>query len=75
MVSPTPPCLGAISFGLVNPVDTRRNGLTDPYHQFGSVPDWACEGDYAVYDPAGSECAALRGKVPRCQSLVSGCYR
>ncbi|GFZ51462.1 carboxypeptidase C [Saitozyma sp. JCM 24511] len=51
------------------------NGLTDPYHQFGSVPDWACEGDYAVYDPAGSECAALRGKVPRCQSLVSGCYR
>nr|ODN88617.1 cathepsin A (carboxypeptidase C) [Cryptococcus depauperatus CBS 7841] len=51
------------------------NGLTDPYHQFGSVPDWACDSPYAVYDPQDEECSALRTKASRCQSLISGCYR
>lgn len=51
------------------------NGITDPYVQFASVPDWACEGPYAVYDdPDGPECQALRTKVPTCQRLVKSCY-
>ncbi|WWC91365.1 uncharacterized protein L201_006308 [Kwoniella dendrophila CBS 6074] len=55
------------------------NGLTDPHAQFGSVPDWACDhslSHYAPYkDPEGPECTALRGKAPRCQNLIAGCYR
>jgi len=51
------------------------NGLTDPYVQMASVPDWACEGPYAVYDdPEGPECQALRTKVPTCQRLIKSCY-
>ncbi|WWC64204.1 uncharacterized protein I303_106812 [Kwoniella dejecticola CBS 10117] len=55
------------------------NGLTDPHAQFGSVPDWACDhslSPYAPYkDPEGPECVSLKAKAPRCQNLVSGCYR
>ncbi|KAI0094232.1 Alpha/Beta hydrolase protein [Irpex rosettiformis] len=51
------------------------NGLTDPYEQFASVPKWACEGPYAVYDdPEGAQCQALRTKVPTCQRLTQSCY-
>jgi len=51
------------------------NGLTDPYEQMGSIPDWACEGPYPVYDdPEGLQCKALRSKVPTCQRLVQSCY-
>jgi len=51
------------------------NGLTEPHTQFASIPDYACEGPYPVYDnPNGAECEALRAKVPTCQSLVSSCY-
>ncbi|WVQ81660.1 hypothetical protein IAT38_003785 [Cryptococcus sp. DSM 104549] len=52
------------------------NGLTDPYNQFGSVPEWACQGPYAPYDdPQGPECVSLEAKAARCQNLISGCYR
>lgn len=51
------------------------NGLTDPYEQMASVPDWACDGPYAVYDPEGSQCQALRSKVPTCQRLIQNCYK
>ncbi|ORY29146.1 carboxypeptidase C [Naematelia encephala] len=55
------------------------DGLTDPYNQFGSVPDWACDktkSPYAVYsDPEGAECVSLRAKAARCQALVSSCYK
>ncbi|KAF9557182.1 hypothetical protein CPC08DRAFT_57845 [Agrocybe pediades] len=51
------------------------NGLTDPYVQMASVPDYACEGPYAVYDdPEGPQCQALRSKVPTCQRLIKACY-
>jgi len=51
------------------------NGLTDPYVQMASIPDYVCEGPYPVYsDPEGPECAALRAKVPTCQRLLSSCY-
>lgn len=52
------------------------NGLTDPYEQMASIPDWACEGPYAVYDdPRGPQCMSLRSKVPTCQRLVQTCYK
>ncbi|EAU81994.2 carboxypeptidase C [Coprinopsis cinerea okayama7 len=51
------------------------NGLTDPYIQYGSVADYACDGPYPVYDdPQGPQCQALRGKIPTCQRLVKSCY-
>jgi len=52
------------------------NGLTDPYIQFGSIPDYVCDGPYPVYDdPKGPECQALRAKVPTCQRLTKSCYQ
>ncbi|EJD54384.1 hypothetical protein AURDEDRAFT_179551 [Auricularia subglabra TFB-10046 SS5] len=50
------------------------NGLTEPKTQFGSVPDFACDGPYAVWDSDSQECRSLRGKVPTCQRLVESCY-
>jgi len=51
------------------------NGLTDPYIQMASVPDYVCDGPYPVYDdPEGPQCQALRTKVPTCQRLVKSCY-
>ncbi|KAF9067341.1 carboxypeptidase C [Rhodocollybia butyracea] len=53
------------------------NGLTNPYVQMGSIPDWACEGPYAVYDdPSGPQCEALRAKVPVSlkHPLINSCY-
>jgi len=51
------------------------NGLTDPYIQMASVPDYACNGPYPIYDdPEGPQCTALRSKVPTCQRLIKGCY-
>ncbi|KAH6919173.1 carboxypeptidase C [Coprinopsis sp. MPI-PUGE-AT-0042] len=52
------------------------NGLTDPYVQYGSIADWACDGPYPVYDdPMGPQCQALRGKIPTCQRLINSCYK
>ena len=52
------------------------NGLTDPYVQMASVPDYACSGPYPIYDdPEGPECMALRTKVPTCQRLIKACYQ
>ena len=51
------------------------NGITDPYIQMASVPDYACDGPYPIYDdPEGPQCAALRSKVPTCQRLIKTCY-
>ncbi|KAI0275295.1 Alpha/Beta hydrolase protein [Gloeopeniophorella convolvens] len=51
------------------------NGITDPYIQMASVPDYACEGPYPVYDdPESPQCVALRSKVPTCQRLIQSCY-
>lgn len=51
------------------------NGLTDPYIQMASVPDYACNGPFPVFNPEGPECKALRAKVPVCQQLIKACYR
>lgn len=51
------------------------NGITDPYIQMASVPDYACNGPYPIYDdPEGPQCVALRTKVPTCQRLIKSCY-
>ncbi|KAG6811216.1 hypothetical protein H0H92_008511 [Tricholoma furcatifolium] len=51
------------------------NGLTDPYVQMASLPDYVCEGPYPVYDdPEGPQCQSLRAKVPTCQRLIKSCY-
>jgi cathepsin A (carboxypeptidase C) len=69
-LAPTPD-LKKINFASV----ILANGLTDPYIQMASVPDYVCDGPYAVYDdPNGVECAALRSKVPTCQRLIQSCY-
>ncbi|KAF8655864.1 hypothetical protein AX16_002947 [Volvariella volvacea WC 439] len=52
------------------------NGLTDPYIQFASIPDYVCEGPFPVYDgPEDPRCAALKTKVPTCQRLIKSCYQ
>ena len=51
------------------------NGITDPHTQMASVPEFACDGPYAVYDdPDGPQCTSLRSKVPTCQRLIQACY-
>ena len=51
------------------------NGITDPYTQMATVPEFACDGPYAVYDdPNGPQCTSLRSKVPTCQRLIQSCY-
>ena len=51
------------------------NGITEPYTQFGTIPDFLCNGPYPVLDDDGPKCAELRSKVPTCQRLVKACYR
>lgn len=52
------------------------NGLTEPATQFASVPEYACDSPYAVYDdPEGQECSSLRSKMARCEKLAETCYR
>jgi cathepsin A (carboxypeptidase C) len=68
------PVPGLININLASVI--LANGLTDPYEQMASIPDWACNGPYAVYDdPDGPQCLALRSKVPTCQRLIQGCYK
>jgi len=50
------------------------NGLTEPYTQFASIPDYMCDGPYAPLDPGGSQCQSLRSKVSTCQGLIKRCY-
>ncbi|KAH8115994.1 serine carboxypeptidase [Phellopilus nigrolimitatus] len=52
------------------------NGITNPYIQDATIPEFACDGPYPIYDdPNGPECTALRGKVPTCQRLIQACYK
>ncbi|CAE7076121.1 unnamed protein product [Rhizoctonia solani] len=50
------------------------NGLTEPHTQFASVPEYACDGPYPVFDTNGPQCTSLRAKVPTCQRLIKSCY-
>ena len=69
-VAPTP---GVVHINLASVI--LANGLTNPLIQMASVPDYACEGPFPVYDdPEGAQCQALRTKVPTCQRLTKSCY-
>lgn len=49
------------------------NGLTEPFTQFASVPEYACRpSEHAFLDE--SSCTSMRTKVPTCQRLQSYCY-
>jgi len=50
------------------------NGITEPYTQFGTIPEFLCNGPYPVLDNDGPKCAELRSKVPTCQRLAKACY-
>lgn len=50
------------------------NGITEPYTQLGTVPDFLCNGPYPILDNDGPKCAELRSKVPTCQRLIKACY-
>ncbi|EJD54382.1 serine carboxypeptidase [Auricularia subglabra TFB-10046 SS5] len=50
------------------------NGMTDPRTQFSAVPEFACEGPYALWDRNSAECAGLRNTATTCARLVEACY-
>ena len=50
------------------------NGLSEPKTQMASVPDFACDGPFHVFDPESQECASLRSKAATCERLVQSCY-
>lgn len=51
------------------------NGLTNPYVQFGSIPEYLCNGPYPVYDdPFGADCITMKAKTLVCQALIKACY-
>ena len=50
------------------------NGHTDSKIQFASIPDYICDGPYALFKSDGPECRAWREKVSTCERLVQTCY-
>ena len=49
------------------------NGLTEPYTQFATVPEYACApSPTAIFDEA--TCTSIRSKVGTCQRLQQFCY-
>jgi len=50
------------------------NGITDPYNQMSTIPEFVCDGPYPVYEPGSPQCEALRTKVGTCQRLINACY-
>lgn len=51
------------------------NGLTNPLVQFASVPEYACSGKYAMFDPNSSTCQSLEQKSNTCHGLISNCNK
>ena len=51
------------------------NGWTNPLEQYSSIPDWICNGPYALFDPESRECRGLRKCLPQCRKLTEACYK
>ena len=66
------PVPGLITINLASII--LANGWTNPFEQYSSIPDWICEGPYALFDPGSRECRGLRRNVPRCRRLIENCY-
>jgi len=69
-VNPVP---GMIKINLASVI--LANGWTNPLEQYSSIPDWICEGPYALFEPNSRECVDLRRSVPRCSKVVELCYK
>ncbi|KAJ7134876.1 peptidase S10 serine carboxypeptidase [Mycena epipterygia] len=50
------------------------NGLTDPLIQMPSVPEYACDGPFAVFDTNSRQCRSLRSRASICERMVKACY-
>lgn len=50
------------------------NGLTEPQTQFASVPDFACRGPYAIFEPDSATCQTLDSKAETCAKMIGACY-
>ena len=64
---------GTIKINLASVI--LANGWTNPLEQYSSIPDWICEGPYALFEPESRECVGLRRSVPRCRRVVETCYK
>ena len=52
------------------------NGMTNRYIQDASIPTYACDGPFPLYDdPEGPECTSLKSKVPTCQRMIDACLK
>jgi len=69
-VDPVP---GTIKINLASVI--LANGWTNPLEQYSSIPDWICEGPYALFEPESRECIGLRRSVPRCRRVTETCYK
>lgn len=49
------------------------NGLTDPYYQFASVPEYACAPSATAFLDE-SACTTMKNKIGTCQKLDTYCY-
>ena len=67
------PVPGLIRINLASVI--LANGWTNPLEQYSSIPDWICEGPYALFDPGSRECRGLRRSVPPCRRLAEACYK
>ena len=67
------PVPGLIKINLASVI--LANGWTNPLEQYSSIPDWNCEGPYALFDPGSRECRGLRRDFPRCRRLIEACYK
>lgn len=67
------PIPGLIKINLASVI--LANGWTNPLEQYSSIPDWICEGPYALFEPGSRECNGLQRSVPRCRRLIEACYK
>ncbi|KAH8099460.1 peptidase S10 serine carboxypeptidase [Cristinia sonorae] len=52
------------------------NGLTEPYSQFESIPDYKCGGaPYPYLEPESAACGVLRTNRPVCLRMINSCYK
>lgn len=52
------------------------NGLTEPYSQFESIPDYMCGGSpYPYLDPGSMSCLSRKANKPVCLGLIDSCYK
>ena len=51
------------------------NGWRNPPERYSSIPDWICEGPYALFKPESCECVDLRQSAACCHKAVEFYYK